>query len=49
MPKTDEEKKQIRKKYNQTYYDKHRLRLLKEWRENFVSQKSINPTTKNAN
>jgi len=43
--KTDEEKKKIRKKYNQTYYDKHRLRLLKEWRENFVSQKVLkNPT-----
>jgi hypothetical protein len=36
---SDEEKKKRRQKYNQTYYDKNRLRLLKEWRDNFVSKK----------
>lgn len=33
------EKKERRKLYNHTYYTKHRLRLLKEWRDNFVSKK----------
>ena len=28
-----------RRKYNQTYYDKHRLKLLKKWSDNFVSKK----------
>ena len=37
------EEKERRKKYNQTYYDKHRLRLLKKWRDNFVSKKLQNP------
>ena len=36
---SDEEKKKKRKLYNQTYYDKNRFRLLKEWRDNFVSKK----------
>ena len=38
-------KKERRKKYNQTYYEKNRLKILKQWRDNFVSAKAlINPT-----
>ena len=37
------EKKERRLKYNQTYYDKHRLRILKDWREKFVSKKLKDP------
>ena len=33
------EKKERRKKYNQTYYEKNRLKILKQWRDNFVSAK----------
>ena len=32
-------KKEKRREYNQTYYDKHRLELLQKYRENFISQK----------
>lgn len=38
-----DEKKKRRLKYNQTYYDKHRLRILKQWRDNFVSAKLSKP------
>ena len=34
-----DEKKERRKIYNQTYYDKHRLRILKQWRDKFESAK----------
>ena len=37
--------KEKRREYNQTYYDKHRLKMLEKYRENFISQK---PTPKNA-
>ena len=33
-------KKERRKKYNQTYYEKNRLKILKQWRDNFVSAKA---------
>ena len=37
-------KKEKRRVYNYTYYDKHRLELLKQWRENYVSQKESSPS-----
>ena len=37
-------KKEKRRVYNYNYYDKHRLELLKQWRENYVSQKESNPS-----
>ena len=37
-------KKEKRRVYNYNYYDKHRLELLKQWRENYVSQKESSPS-----
>ena len=41
--------KEKRREYNQTYYDKHRLKMLEKYRENFISQKVLQKSTpKNA-
>ena len=45
MPPVKKITKEKRREYNQTYYDKHRLKMLEKYRENFISQK---PTPKNA-
>ena len=44
-PVPDKITKEKRREYNQTYYDKHRLKMLEKWRENYVSQKPIPKNT----
>ena len=36
---TEEERKFKRYIYNQTYYKKHRMKILEKYRDNFVSKK----------
>lgn len=36
---TKEEKRVRRQKYNQTYYQKNRMKMLQNYRDNFVSKK----------
>tara|TARA_R100000541_G_scaffold30740_2_gene39670 strand:- start:1434 stop:1580 length:147 start_codon:yes stop_codon:yes gene_type:complete len=36
---TEEEKRVRRQKYNQTYYQKHRMKMLQKYRDTFVSKK----------